>query len=318
MGISMNHIFRSIMILCLLAFAPGCSIKKIAVNKLGNMLAASGSTFTGDNDTELIAAAIPFGLKLYEGLLAEAPKHAGLLLAASQGFTEFSYAFVDGRIDEILGQDLDAANAARERALKLYRRAYAYGVRGLEVRHKGYAKALDNDAAAALKICSKRDAPQLYWMAAALGLEISLSKDSPEMIAQLPLVEAMIARVEELDERYGDGSVPEFLITLTAVRTNLKTEDQHKIMRQQFDRAIQLSEGRHASAYVSFAENDCVMAKNQGEFRSMLEKALAVNIELDPDNRLANLVAQRRARWLLGHISDLFLDEEPMRGSTSS
>lgn len=318
MGIPMKSILKGIIILCLLAAAPGCSIKKIAVNKLGNMLASSGSTFTGDDDPELVEAAIPFGLKLYEGLLAEAPNHPGLLLAASQGFAEFSYAFVDAKVDEMREQSLDAANALRERARKLYRRAYRYGMRGLEVRHKGFAKALDDDAAAALKTCAKRDAPQLYWTAAALGLEISLSKDSPEMIAQLTIVEAIIARVTELDERYGDGSVPEFQITLTAARVDLKTEDQLKMMRQQFDRAIELSKGKHAGVYVSFAENDCVMAKNRAEFQSMLEKALAVDIEADRDNRLANLVAQRRARWLLDHINDLFLDEEPKDGKAGA
>jgi hypothetical protein len=78
----------------------GCSIKKMAVNKMGDMLSSSGSTFESDEDPELVAAAIPFGLKLYEGLLAESPKHTGLLLAAASGFTEYSYAFVDLKAEE--------------------------------------------------------------------------------------------------------------------------------------------------------------------------------------------------------------------------
>ena len=40
----------------------------------------------------------------------------------------------------------------------------------------------------------------------------------------------------------------------------------------------------------------------------MLEKALAVDADADPDHRLANLVAQRRAHWLLDHIDELFLN----------
>ena len=58
----------------------GCSIKRVAINKLGNALASGGSTFTSDDDPELVEAAIPFGLKTYESLLAESPKHTGLLL----------------------------------------------------------------------------------------------------------------------------------------------------------------------------------------------------------------------------------------------
>ena len=32
----------------------GCSVKRIAVNKLGNALASGGSTFSGDDDPDLV------------------------------------------------------------------------------------------------------------------------------------------------------------------------------------------------------------------------------------------------------------------------
>jgi predicted anti-sigma-YlaC factor YlaD len=59
-------------------------------------------------------------------------------------------------------------------------------------------------------------------------------------------------------------------------------------MRQHFDRAIELSKGKRAGTYVSFAENACLPAQNAAEFKSMLEKALAVDPDADPDHRLAN------------------------------
>ena len=295
----------------LLVLATGCSIKRLGVNQVGNALASGGSTFTSDDDPDLVAAAIPFGLKLYESLLAESPKHTGLLLAAAQGFTEYSYAFVDSRIDEAKEQSLDRANALRDRARRLYLRANRYGMRGLEARHRGFAAALDNDAATALQRVDKRDVPMLYWTAASRGLAISLSKNSPEMIAELPLVEMMVQRVAQLDEGFDNGAVPEFLITFEAARTGVTAEEQQKLMRQHFDRAIELSKGKSAGTYVSLAENACLPAQNAAEFKSMLEKALAVDPDADPDNRLATLVAQRRARWLLSHIDELFLEAAP-------
>jgi len=289
----------------------GCSIKRVAINKIGNMLASGGSTFTSDDDPELVEAAIPFGLKTYESLLAESPKHTGLLLAAAQGFTEYSYAFVDSRIDEARAESLERADALRNRARRLYIRAYGYGMRGLEVRHPGFAAALDNDADSALKRVTRRDVPLLYWTAASRGLTISLSKTSPELIAELPLVETIIRRVAELDENFGAGAVPEFLITLEAAHSGVKPEVQQELMRQHFERAVELSQGKRAGTFVSFAENACVPAQNNAEFQSLLEKALAVDTDADPDNRLANLVAQRRARWLLNHIDELFLETAP-------
>ena len=66
----------------LLLLSAGCSIKRMAVNQVGNALASGGSTFTSDDDPDLVEAAIPFGLKLYESLLAESPKQTFILLAA--------------------------------------------------------------------------------------------------------------------------------------------------------------------------------------------------------------------------------------------
>ncbi len=297
-------------VLAMVVLGTGCSIKRFAVNQVGNALASGGSTFTSDDDPDLVADAIPFGLKMYESLLAESPRHEGLLLAAAQGFTEYSYAFVDSRIDEAKEENLGRANAMRDRARRLYLRAWRYGMRGLEARHRGFGAALDEDAAVALARADKRDVPMLYWTAAARGLAISLSKDSPEMIAELPLVEMLIERVAQLDEGFENGAVPEFLITFEAARTDLAAEEQRQLMRRHFERALELSHGKRAGTYVSYAENACLPAQNGAEFKTMLEKALAIDPDGDPEHRLANLVAQRRARWLLGHMGELFLESK--------
>ena len=301
---------KRLIAVAMVALGSGCSLKRFAVNQVGNALASGGSTFTSDDDPELVAEAIPFGLKMYESLLAESPRHTGLLLAAAQGFTEYSYAFVDSRIDEAKEENLDRANAMRDRARRLYLRAWRYGMRGLEARHRDFGAALDNDAAVALARTDKRDVPMLYWTAAARGLAISLSKDNPEMVAELPLVEMIVRRVEHLDEGFEQGAVPEFLITFEAARSDVSAEEQRRLMRRHFDRALELSQGKRAGTYVSYAENACLPAQNAAEFKALLEKALAIDPDKDPDHRLANLVAQRRARWLLAHMSELFLESD--------
>ena len=88
--------------------ASGCSVRRVAVQSLANALAAGGDTYATDDDPELVAAAIPFGLKTMEALLAEAPEHDGLLLAASSGFTQYAFAFVQGEADLVEEKDLAA------------------------------------------------------------------------------------------------------------------------------------------------------------------------------------------------------------------
>src|SRR3970040_1814714 len=94
---------------------PACSIKKLAVNSLGNALAEGGKTYASDDDPELVREAVPFGLKTVEALLDESPRHKGLLLAAASGFTQYGFAFIQQEADFVEAQDLAPATGLRAR-----------------------------------------------------------------------------------------------------------------------------------------------------------------------------------------------------------
>ncbi len=136
--------FRASLALALLAcLTQGCvSLEKIAINKMGDALASGGTTFTSDDDPELVSAAMPFSLKLMETLLEQVPHHKGLLYATASGFTQYGYAFVQEEADRLEDTDLDAAFALRSRAQKLYLRARNYGLRGLDVSMSGFQAGL--------------------------------------------------------------------------------------------------------------------------------------------------------------------------------
>ena len=212
-----------------------------------------------------------------------------------------------------MAESVERAEYLRARARRLYLRANRYGMRGLEASYAGFGAAFEGDPPAALARARKPDVPLLYWTAASLGLAISTAKDDAKMIAQRPVVEAIIQRAGELDEGWGAGAIPEFLISLEASRSGRRPADQQATMRKHFARSLEFSKGAHASAFVSLAENACVPAQNRTEFRAMLEKALQVDTTRSPDGRLANLMAQRRARWLLGRADELFLEPEPKK-----
>ena len=293
--------------LTVLAFTAGCSIKRIAVNKLGNALASSGTTFTSDDDPDLVRDALPFSLKLIESLLAESPRHRGLLFAASSGFTPYAYAFVQEEADEVEDRDLAKATALRTRARGLYLRARDYGIRGLEVKHKGLGAALLKDPKAAVRSTTKADVPLLYWTAASWGAAISLSKDNPELVADQPVVEALIDRALELDEKFDAGAIHTFLISYEPSR-NGASGDFAVRSRKHFDRAMELSGGFQAGPLVSLAEAVSIQKQDHAEFKSLLDRALAVDVNAKPEYRLVNLVMQRRARWLLTRSDELFLE----------
>jgi len=297
--------------LVLVVFAlTGCSVKKIAVNKLGNALAGSGTTFASDDDPELIRDAVPFSLKLMESLLAETPRHRGLLVAACSGFTQYAYAFVQEDADEAESQDLAKATALRERARRMYARARNYCLRSLTLKRPAFEQELRSDPRLALRPATKRDVAALYWTAASWGALIALSKDKPEVVADQPIVEALIDRALELDEFFDQGAIHNFLITYEPARPGGKGDPAER-SRQHFERATALSHGHDAGPLVTFAEVICVQEQDRRGFEDLLKRALAIDHDAAPERKLANLVMLRRARWLLSRADELFVEKEP-------
>ena len=158
--------------------ATGCSIRKIAINNVSDAIAASGSTYASDNDPQLIKDALPFGLKLMESLIAENPKHTGLIAATAGGFTQYAFAFVQEDAEEIEDTDLDVSLEMRTRARLLYLRARNYGLQGLDVAHQGFSEALRGNPGSAVSAAKLRDVPLLYWTAVSWAAAISVSKDT--------------------------------------------------------------------------------------------------------------------------------------------
>ena len=172
------------------------------------------------------------------------------MLAAASGFTQYSYAFVQQDADETEDKDLAAAEQMRGRARRLYLRARNYGLRGLEVRHKGFDKALRADPKQAVRVATVKDVPLLYWTAVSWAAAISLSKDNPDLIADMPMVEAMMDRALALDEAFDYGAIHSYLITYEMSRPG-GAGDPAARSRQHFERALALTRGQQAGPMVA-------------------------------------------------------------------
>jgi predicted anti-sigma-YlaC factor YlaD len=281
----------------------GCTL---AINKAGKAFASGNSVYATDDDPDLVWEAMPFGLKTIEGLLVKVPKSKPLLLAASSGFTQYGYGHLQQDADFVESNDLAAATALRTRARKMYRRALEYGLRGIEVDVPSFRVQLQKDPQTAVNKLGKTHVPFLYWTSNAWGAAISISKDDPALTADQSLVEALMRRALALDEAWEHGSIHDFFISYEGGRASIGGSLTKA--REHFERARQLSQGTRVAPLVSYAETVCASTQNKKEFQSLLEEALAFDANKAPEMRVANLVAQKRAKWLLSRIADLFVD----------
>ena len=288
---------------CVLLSAQGCALKTMAMKTVASTLAESGDTFSSDEDPELVRDAVPFALKTYESLLSSLPRHRGLLMATCSGFTQYSYAFVQADAELLEASDYERSSELRERSLKLYLRGRDYCLRALDTIHSGLAQRLNTDPAAAVATLSRKDVALLYWTAASWGAAVSLGLDRPALVGDMPIVRALIDRALALDERYGEGAIHEVLISLESVPEAMGGSTVRA--REHFERAVALQRGRSAGSYVTLAVSVALPAQDRPEFVRLLEQALSVDPSAERSRRLANLIAQKRARYLLSRLNEL-------------
>ena len=288
------------------AILAGCSPRAYLAHRVADSVSAGVEIFGTDDDPELIRDAVPFALKAEEVLLSGNPDHRGLLLSLCKGFAQYASAFVwQEAVEE---KDRGAAEAGKERARRLFLRAKEYGLRGLAAARPGFRERFAADPAGAVSMARKEDVPLLFWTGASWSLAVASSPNDPMLLADLPRSEALVRRALELEEGYDAGAIHEYYIAFEGGRPEAMGGSVERAKRH-YERAMELAAGRRISPLVTFAEAVSVRTQNRAEFIGLLDRALRFDARGEaPEFRLANLLAQRKARWLTGRVDELFLE----------
>jgi len=287
-------------LLALTICVQGCaSPRQLLLSGVADALAAQGQA---DEDDLLLARdAAPFYLKLSESLLRQTPDHVGLAESVAGGFTQYAYAFVAFEADRIESSDSRAAQRMRERAARLYGRAHRHAMAALEQAQPGLRAALAQGPAA-VRIPSAQ-VGLAYWAAASWAAAISLSKDRPDVVADLPLVVVLAQAAHAADPGHGQGALASLLGTLEASRPG-GTRVQALAY---FDQALAHAGRSRAAVYVAMAEALAQPTGDRAAFERWLQLALEAPAAGDARaTDLSTRVMTERARWLLAVIDDLF------------
>ena len=302
----------AILPLVLALLLAGCSIEKLALKKVSRMLTStSGSNvFTSDNDPDLVAQALPFAIKLYESLLNSLPSDPGLRLRTGSLYIMYANAFIESPADMIPRTEMEKRDALLARAKNLYLRGRDILLIGLERRNPALLKQLhDRQYDRAMAPFGRADADLLYWTA--LGWLAAYAVDPFDMTLgqTVPQTRVMIERVRTLAPDYGHGSLDSFYVGYYGSLPADLGGDKAKA-RDYFAKAQAAAGKTDTSALISLATTVSVKEQNAAEFKDLLGRVLAFDVNSAPDNRLINTINQRRARWLLAHIEDFFIETD--------
>jgi len=281
----------------------------MAIKAVSNALTKDGSSdvFTSDSDPLLVGEALPFAIKMYESLLSGNPSHQGLINTTGSMFVMYANAFVQGPAEMLPQTMYQERQEALNRAKNLYLRGLKILYDGLELKYPGFSASYENGRLPEfLAKMKKEDVPALYWSAAAGLSAFSLNPFDLDLGMRILEFYALVERAYALDPDFNDGALDEFLMIFHASIPDGMGSDKSKI-EIHFQRAVEKSKGYSAGPYVAYAQAVCIPAQNYSTFKEMLEKALAINVDEYPPNRLVNIISQRKARFLLDSASQFFV-----------
>lgn len=278
---------------------------------LSNALSTAGDStvFMGENDPELIGDALPVVMKVYEALLDQDPENDELLRATGTAFIMYANAFVQTPAEMLPDNEFKSRLEMMKRAKNLYIRGRNYLLDAIEIRYSGFIDSIDADAeilAEALSRMTTDDVPLLYWCAAGWVAAFPLDTLDFELSLSIPQAHQIMNRALELDETFSNGTIHEFFISFHASMPSALGGDESRVMHH-YEEALAISEGKMASTYYTLATSYAVKRQDADQYRELLEMALAVDPDAFPENRLINIITQRKARWRLDHIGDFFL-----------
>ncbi len=289
-----------------------CSVEKMALKKVAGMLSgpSSADVFSTDNDPDFVADALPFAIKLYETLLGSLPGHAGLRLRTGSLYIMYANAFVQTPADMTPRSSLEAKDYLLARAKNLYLRGRDILFVALEKKNpriRGQLK--ERRYAEAMAPFGQEDAGLLYWTAVGWVAAFSVDPFDMTLGQTVPQTRAMIEKVAALEPGFGNGSLDAFYVSYYGSLPEYLGGDAAKA-REHFAKAQARAGKSDTSSLLALATTVSVKEQNAAEFRALLGRVLAFDPDSHPPTRLVNILNRRKARWLLDHIDDFFIELE--------
>lgn len=308
-----DYFYKSLFIISASIFlamtSNGCSIKKMALNMVGDALTgeSSSNVFLSDNDPKLVGDALPFAIKMYESLMDANPTHEGLRLQTGSLYIMYANAYIQAPADQLSDDYYEQKDASYKRARNLYLRGRDMVLNLLDNKYPGFLKNLKKKQyQTALKDIKKEDIEALYWAAAGWIAAFSIDPFDMKFGITLPQAEVLMKKALTLDESFKDGAIHDFFILYYGSIPDYMGGSFDKA-REHFKKALKFAKGKSASPYLSLASTVSVKEQNIKEFKDLLNKTLKIDADKFPSLRLQNVIYQRQARFMLEHIEDYFV-----------
>lgn len=275
---------KAITLLVLSLALSACSVTRLPDNLSRAMM--------NQDDPEVVAAGAPAYLLMLDALILTYPENERFLLAGAQLYGAYSGVFA---------QDEEQAKSMADKAMAYARRALCeYDSDACELVDGPADDLLDG-----LKLhYDDEDIDMFYAYGAAWAGWIQANTSDWNAIAQVGKVKTLMSWVAAYDEGYDNATVQVYLGVLES-QLPPSVGGKPEIGQAHFEKAIELSDGKHLMAKVLYAKQYARLMFEQELHDRLLQEVL----DADPyaeSLTLINRLAQREAAVLLAESAEYF------------
>ena len=271
------HLIWLLFLSCGLSSCAGLLTTTVIKPAIGNL--------QQQQDIELVCEGAPAYLLMLDSMLVSSPENQDLQLTATQSYSAYATALEEcGGTEQRIGA---IAVKAKFYGQKLLRHL-------LPLDSKGNNPAFDQHLAK----LTTGDVPEAFWGASGWLTWVLRQKGSPDAIADIVLIEEIMARLLVLDETYQGGGAHLFFGAYHAAKPEM-LGGKPELSASHFDKALALSKRRFLLIHTTYAATLARMTMNQELHDRLLEEVLAFPLESAPEFGLSNRIAVNRAKRLL-------------------
>ena len=294
----MNKILVLISILIFFSFS--CSLKKPATAVTADVLASGMPSIEAEEDLFVAReTALPL-IKVLDVFHYGDEHNKKLLGLLAKAYGNYAFGF--GELEMLktvtYGNPGHSISEWPDRVKRFYLKGRDYGIKALSSGKNNVATMPMPKFQQYLKKFGKKDIQSLFWTAFNWGSYINMNRTDIVEAANLPLVEAMIDRVLEIDPDFNCGVAYAFKGAIIACNP-LRNGGKPETAKPYFEKAIVSCDSKYLMNKVMYAEWYGGNTDEKDIIKKELDEVLAADAAALPSQRLANELAKERAELLM-------------------
>jgi tetratricopeptide (TPR) repeat protein len=283
----------------------GCDITKMTANGTSKLFVRAAPGLEQHWDYELAGEALPGNIVQMEGLLRVVPENEILVTNAIKLYTAYAYGWIEDRVEQLqMENNYAEAEEQLTRARYMYMRARDLSKHLISLEHEGFDEAYEGGLEefeewldTEFDTDEPEDAPGLFFAGYSWASYINASKSNMAAVADLPFAVALVERSVEIDPTFFNGSGT---VLLAVVATASPGADLDEALPK-WQRALEVTEGKNLLVKVNMARTYAVKRQDREMYIRLLTEVLEAG-DINPEGRLQNMIAKRRAERYLQQV----------------